>query len=58
MSALQALVLAGKGLLQFENLPLHCCSLRDGYRLVMAVSANEEVIALTAVTKSPSKVSI
>jgi hypothetical protein len=39
-------------LLQFENLPLHCCSLRDSYRLVMAVSANEEVIALTAVTKN------
>jgi hypothetical protein len=44
MSALQALVLAGKGLnafsvlfkpaivlLQFENMPLHCSSLRDGY---------------------------
>jgi hypothetical protein len=30
-----------------------CCSLRDGYRLAMAVSANEEVIALKAVTKSP-----
>jgi hypothetical protein len=65
MSALQALVLAGKGLnafsvlfkpaivlLQFENMPLHCSSLRDGYWLVMAVRANEEVISLTAVTKS------
>jgi hypothetical protein len=65
MSALQALVLAGKGLnafsvlfkpaivlLQFENMPLHCSSLRDSYWLFMAVRANEEVIALTAVTKS------
>jgi hypothetical protein len=64
MSALQALVLAGKGrnafsvlfkpaiaLLLFENMPHHCSSLRDGCWL--AVTANEEVIALTAATKSP-----